>query len=1085
MCNTIVINKNPVASLNSYRIDVNTHSSPTIRNIIVASRGGITNFGQTVVQTMNELSGFGQAILNDYFSNPFNVADAAIIGYTCGVGQAVPVGGQAACVGALTKFGISITVSAAKVAINRLIDVSNYSDFQKTQYKDFVNSSTLVIGISQINPNEGFVIPALGSVYDLMSPTVNMLFENGNVKGGNITARLSGTDNAINFVFQQVTPKLDLSQSSTSPSSSVGGTSLGVTSNVSWTASSNASWCTVTPSSGSNNGTLSVNWSTNTSSTSRPATITVIGGGITRTFSVNQSGVVGCTDSYESNNSFSAASYLAYSGSGTFVSSEACIGFLGDNDYYRFVIGGKNYYAQVKHYNNATFGGSYSLAITLNNGIITVRTQPISGKQTIDTYLYLYNENQAFLVSDDDSGGNNYSVLSYTIAVPTLTLSQSSTSPSSSVGNTSLGVTSNVSWTASSNAAWCTVTPSNGSNNSTLSVNWSANTGSTSRPATITVSGGGLTRTFTVSQSGTVGCTDYYESNNSFSAASYLAYSGSGTFVSSEACIGFLGDNDYYRFIIGGKNYYAQVKHYNNATFGGSYSLAVTLNGSTLTVRTQAIINKQITDTHLFLYNESQVLLTSDDDSGGNNYSVLSYIIPSTVTSNLILSQGSATTTALGGGTSVNVTSNVSWTASSNALWCSVSPSSGSNNGTLSVNWSANIGTSQRPATVTVSGGGITRYFYVTQAGASVSSYLDLSQSSNAPSSLGGGTSVNVSSNVFWTASTNASWCSLSPSSGNNNGTLSVNWSANTGISQRAATITVTGGGFTRYFYVTQAGAVVVTPSNDEPCNAINITPSSTESYITGATISATTTTSAANPTCATATNDVWYKFVVPSSGNFTIVTKSGSMTDAIVGIYAGTCSSLSGGNNSLCKDDNTDGTRMPVVPVSGFSAYAGSTLYIRIWGYGSTTGTFTIGVLNYYSTTTYNLVVNNSNKGQVQATRKSIQVIDDNSIANDLLAINQTPKMFENKQSPTRQMNVYPNPAKSILNLDYSVSSDGQVEMTLLNVTGQVMKQSKGMGNSGTNTLSIGVDDLQTGFYFLKLQTVDGLKIEKVQIQH
>lgn len=67
----------------------------------------------------------------------------------------------------------------------------------------------------------------------------------------------------------------------------------------------------------------------------------------------------------------------------------------------------------------------------------------------------------------------------------------------------------------------------------------------------------------------------------------------------------------------------------------------------------------------------------------------------------------------------VAVTSNVSWTATDNQTWLSVAPGSGTNNGSFTVSATANIGSTTRSGTVTVSGGGISRPIAVTQAGQS------------------------------------------------------------------------------------------------------------------------------------------------------------------------------------------------------------------------------------------------------------------------------------------------------------------------------------------------------------------------------
>ena len=83
-------------------------------------------------------------------------------------------------------------------------------------------------------------------------------------------------------------PYLTVDKSSLSFDYSGSSSTFSISSNVSWTVTSSATWCTVSPASGSNNGTVTVKVSENTTTADRSATITVTGGGITRTISVTQ-----------------------------------------------------------------------------------------------------------------------------------------------------------------------------------------------------------------------------------------------------------------------------------------------------------------------------------------------------------------------------------------------------------------------------------------------------------------------------------------------------------------------------------------------------------------------------------------------------------------------------------------------------------------------------------------------------------------------------------------------------------------------------------------------------------------------------
>ena len=155
------------------------------------------------------------------------------------------------------------------------------------------------------------------------------------------------------------------------------------------------------------------------------------------------------------------------------------------------------------------------------------------------------------------------------------------------------------------------------------------------------------------------------------------------------------------------------------------------------------------------------------------------------------------------GSTIFSVTSNTSWTVTDDADWLTVSPSSGSNNGTLTATYQANNTIIQRVAHITVSGGGITIIVTVTQAPMGITLIVDPSNQ-DVPNTAGS-TTFSVTSNTSWTVTDDADWLTVSPSSGSNNGTLTATYQANNTIIQRVAHITVSGGGITIIVTVTQA----------------------------------------------------------------------------------------------------------------------------------------------------------------------------------------------------------------------------------------------------------------------------------------
>lgn len=140
------------------------------------------------------------------------------------------------------------------------------------------------------------------------------------------------------------------------------------------------------------------------------------------------------------------------------------------------------------------------------------------------------------------------------------------------------------------------------------------------------------------------------------------------------------------------------------------------------------------------------------------------------------------------GSVSFTVTATQSWSAQSNASWCTVI-SGGNGIGTLQANFTENAGTSQRTAVITVSSSGLnSQAVTVVQEGATA--MLNVSPQSQTVGAAAGTASYTVTSNGYWTAQSDADWCSVTPS-GSGNGTLSVSYAENPDAEQRTTAITV------------------------------------------------------------------------------------------------------------------------------------------------------------------------------------------------------------------------------------------------------------------------------------------------------
>ena len=318
-------------------------------------------------------------------------------------------------------------------------------------------------------------------------------------------------------------------------------------------------------------------------------------------------------------------------------------------------------------------------------------------------------------------------------------------SPASS---TSFSVTSNCNWTAVSNQTWCTVTPS-GSGNGTITANYSINTSNIARTANITVSVSGVSPiVVTVTQAAT--CTLAVTPSNQ-----NVAY-----------------------------------------TPAGSTSFSVTSNCNWTAVSNQTWCTVTPSGSGNGTITANYSVNTSTDARTANITVTVSGVSPIVVT----VTQAAPCTLAVtpsnqnvayspASSTSFSVISNCNWTAVSNQTWCTVTPS-GSGNGTITANYSINSSNIARTANITVTVSGATpNVVTITQAALCTLAVTPANQ--NVPYSPAGTATFSITSNCNWTATSNQTWCTVTPS-GSGNGTLTANYSINTTTSVRTANITVT-----------------------------------------------------------------------------------------------------------------------------------------------------------------------------------------------------------------------------------------------------------------------------------------------------
>ncbi len=164
--------------------------------------------------------------------------------------------------------------------------------------------------------------------------------------------------------------------------------------------------------------------------------------------------------------------------------------------------------------------------------------------------------------------------------------------------------------------------------------------------------------------------------------------------------------------------------------------------------------------------------------------------------------------TQAGGTQSAAISANVPWTVSSSASWASVSATTGTGNGTLQITCAANSSYDPRTATITISGsGGVApRTIAITQVGTKPP--LDVSPAQLNVTANAGSAVLQVAATADWQVTESASWISVSPLSGNLDGTVTITYQQNTAFSPRAALVYFTSqAGAFKSITISQAGA--------------------------------------------------------------------------------------------------------------------------------------------------------------------------------------------------------------------------------------------------------------------------------------
>lgn len=527
-------------------------------------------------------------------------------------------------------------------------------------------------------------------------------------------------------------PKLTVDKTAIPATAALEMHSIAVTSNHVWMATSSASdWCTISPTVGSNDGTITVLVKENTTTSGREATITVTDGALTQTVKVMQAAANATLklDKDKISATATAGMYpVAVASNSTWtakVSSES------DSE---------SEWCTISPPAKGTGDGTI-IVVVAENATTSPRTATIAITDGVVT--------QMVMVTQAVPGG-----------APNATLTIDSTTIAASAAEAKhfIVVTSNVAWTAtvSPGTEWCTISPSVGTGNGTITIVVKKNTTMNIRTAEITITDG---KTFTekaiVAQEAANAtlALDIDSIPASAGADIYPVAVTSNSKWTAKVITGFLwcsvnpvqGTGDDKIMVI--------VKANENTTLSRTATITVSdgADTKTITVTQEAALN---------------ATLKLDRDS----------------------IEATAATTSH----TITVTSNSSWTAtvSPGSDWCMINTAIGT--GKITVTVDKNTTSIPREATITVVGAE-TKKVIVTQDAANATLTLD---KNNIPIATAAAdiNYINVTSNNVWSAVSSANWCKLTDASGENNGTIKVSVTENTGEKSREATITVTAG---------------------------------------------------------------------------------------------------------------------------------------------------------------------------------------------------------------------------------------------------------------------------------------------------
>ena len=255
----------------------------------------------------------------------------------------------------------------------------------------------------------------------------------------------------------------------------------------------------------------------------------------------------------------------------------------------------------------------------------------------------------------------------------------------------------------------------------------------------------------------------------------------------------------------------------------------------------------------------------------------------------------------------------------------------------------------------------------------------------------------------------------------------------------------------------------VAPPMNDEPCGASNIPVYSGCSYTTLTNMSATPTLnpSAAPIACSTAgMNDIWVRFVTPSTGSFSVSTQAGSLNDAVMAAYVGSNNSCTALTYFYCID-NYNSNLMP--QVTFINGTPGQYIWLRFWGKNGATGSFTICAQ-----------IGNSPQGFAgESDELIVNIPDMEDQAIDLREDVRNEPAMHAPATIVEPLQIYPVPAVEQVTIAGEVAElTENVILRILDINGSLMREQTNLHiESGQFSTTLNISELPNGTYAVTVQ--------------